>query len=167
MLVDRSVKRLGDVHPSLKEYTVELLTRCYNEGILVQISSGFRSNEEQAYIYGQGRPSYTWNNKKYGSSGSIVSKAKPGTSVHNYGLAIDYFLVSDDGNQSLWTVNDKWKRVGAIAKSMGFEWGGDWTSFRDYPHLQFTKGLSIAQLKAGKRPTFPRGKILHKLELLV
>ncbi|MEK4082387.1 M15 family metallopeptidase [Psychrobacillus sp. FSL K6-1415] len=135
--------------------------------MLVQISSGFRSNEEQAYIYGQGRPSYTWNNKKYGSSGSIVSKAKPGTSVHNYGLAIDYFLVSDDGNQSLWTVNDKWKRVGAIAKSMGFEWGGDWTSFRDYPHLQFTKGLSIAQLKAGKRPTFPRGKILHKLELLV
>ena len=38
---------------------------------------------------------------------------------------------------------------------MGFEWGGDWTSFKDYTHLQFTRGLTIAQLKAGKRPTFP------------
>jgi len=154
-LITRSVNRLGDVHPQIKEYTIELLTRCYNEGILVQISSGYRSDVDQAYIYGQGRPSYTWNGKKYGFSGSIVSNAQPGTSVHNYGLAIDYFLVSDDGNHSLWTVNDKWRRVGAIAKAMGFEWGGDWTSFKDYPHLQYTKGLTIAQLKAGKRPTFP------------
>lgn len=154
-LIERSLKNMGNVHPSLKEYTKELLTRCYKEGIYVQISSGYRSNEEQARIYGQGRPDYVWNDKKYGSKGSIVSKAEPGTSVHNYGLAIDYFIVSDDGNKAIWTVNDKWKRVAAIAKSMGFEWGGDWVSFRDYPHLQFTKGLSIASLKAGKRPTFP------------
>lgn len=153
-LTTRSINRLGAVHTSLKEYTIELIKRCYNEGIFVQISSGFRSNEEQAYIYGQGRPNYIWNGKNYGSKGSIVSNAPPGTSIHNYGLAIDYFLVSDDGNQSLWTVNDKWKRVAAIAKSMGFEWGGDWKSFRDYPHLQYNKGLSIAQLKAGHRPIF-------------
>lgn len=154
-LIDRSVKRMGDVHVSLKEYTIELINRCYKEGVLVQISSGYRSNIDQAYIYGQGRPNYIWNGKKYGSSGSIISHATPGTSIHNYGLALDYFLVSDDGNQSLWTVNDKWRRVASIAKSMGFEWGGDWTSFKDYPHLQYTKGLTISQLKAGKRPTFP------------
>lgn len=153
-LTTRSINRLGAVHPSLKEYTIELLRRCYQEGILVQISSGFRSNEDQAYIYGQGRPNYIWNGKVYGSKGSIVSNAPPGTSIHNYGLAIDYFLVSDDGNKSLWTVNDKWKRVAAIAKSMGFEWGGDWKSFKDYPHLQYNKGLTIAQLKAGHRPVF-------------
>lgn len=154
-LIRRSVNRIGAVHPSLKEYTIELIKRCYNEGIYIQISSGFRSNEDQAYIYGQGRPNYIWNGKKYGSKGSIVSNAQPGTSIHNYGLAIDYFLVSDDGNKSLWTVNEKWKRVAAIAKSVGFEWGGDWKSFKDYPHLQYNKGLSIAQLKAGHRPVFP------------
>ncbi|MEK3995622.1 M15 family metallopeptidase [Psychrobacillus sp. FSL K6-2365] len=153
-LIRRSVNRIGAVHPSLKEYTIELIKRCYKEGILVQISSGFRSNEDQAYIYGQGRPSYIWKGKVYGSKGSIVSNAPPGTSIHNYGLAIDYFLVSEDGNKSLWTVNDKWKRVAAIAKSMGFEWGGDWKSLKDYPHLQYNKGLTIAQLKAGHRPIF-------------
>lgn len=154
-LIRRSVNRIGVVHPSLKEYTIELIKRCYEEGIYVQISSGFRSNEDQAYIYGQGRPNYIWNGKKYGSKGSVVSNAMPGMSIHNYGLAIDYFLVSDDGNKSLWMVNDKWRRVAAIAKSMGFEWGGDWKSFRDYPHLQYNKSLSIAQLKAGQRPIFP------------
>ena len=154
-LIRRSVNRMGAVHPSLKEYTIELIKRCYKESIYIQISSGFRSNEDQAFIYGQGRPNYIWNGKKYGSKGSIVSNAQPGTSIHNYGLAIDYFLVSDDGNKSLWRVNERWRRVAAVAKSMGFEWGGDWKSFKDYPHLQYNKGLTIAQLKAGHRPVFP------------
>ena len=85
-LINRSVNRIGAVHPSLKEYTIELIKRCYNEGIYMQISSGFRSNEDQAYIYGQGRPNYIWNGKVYGSKGSIVSNAPPGTSIHNYSI---------------------------------------------------------------------------------
>lgn len=151
-LIDRSVKRIGEVHPTLREYTIELITRCYKEAIFVQISSGYRSEVEQAHIYGQGRPSYIWDGRKYGSKGAIVSNAKPGTSIHNYGLAIDYFIVSDDGRKPLWVVNEKWRRVAEIAKSMGFEWGGDWSRFRDYPHLQLNKGLTINQLRAGKRP---------------
>ncbi|MFJ5771384.1 M15 family metallopeptidase [Psychrobacillus sp. NPDC093180] len=155
-LIRRSVNRIGDVHPWIKESAIEIITRAYQEGIYVQFSSGYRSNEDQAWIYGQGRPSYVWNGKKYGTAGAIVSNAKPGTSVHNYRLALDYFLVSEDGKQSLWTVNDKWRRVAAIAKSFGYEWGGDWKSFVDYPHIQFTRGLSIAQLAAGSLPTFPQ-----------
>ena len=162
-LIDRSVSRMGDVHPSLKEYAIELIKRCYKEGIRVQISSGYRSFTDQAFIYGQGRYSYKFKGKEYGrlkdGNGkvlSIVSNAEPGESIHNYGLAIDYFLVSEDGNQSLWTVNADWKRVAAIAKSMGFEWGGDWSSFRDYPHLQYTKGLTLGQISKGLRPPFPK-----------
>lgn len=162
-LITRSTIRIGAVHPSLKEYTIELIKRCYIEGIYVQISSGLRTNEDQAYIYGLGRPNYLWNGKKYGSKGSIVSNAQPGNSIHNYGLAIDYFLVSDDGSKSLWTVNEKWRRVAAIAKSMGFEWGGDWKSFKDYPHLQYNKGLTIGQLKAGHRPIFPPLKAVEEV----
>lgn len=163
ILINRSVNRIGAVHPSLKEYTIELIKRCYIEGILVQISSGFRSNEDQAYIYGQGRTGYIWNGKVYGSKGSIVSNAPPGTSIHNYGLAIDYFLVSDDGNKSLWTVNDDWKRVAEIAKSMGFVWGGDWKSIKDYSHLQYNQDLTISQLKAGHRPVFPPLKAIDEV----
>ena len=42
-------------------------------------------------------------------------------------------------------------------KSVGLEWGGDWTGFKDWPHFQYTGGLSLAQC----RSLFPQG-----LELL-
>lgn len=156
-LLSRSSNNMGGVHPDLKKYTLELITRCYKEGILVQCSSGFRSFEDQARLYGQGRTSYWYKGKQYGNRKEpIVTNAKPGQSVHNYGLAIDYFLVTDDGLNAIWTVNTKWKRVAEIGKSMGFEWGGDWKSFPDYPHLQYTKGLSIGQLVRGMRPAFPK-----------
>ena len=156
-LISRSVARIGAVHPSLKEYSIELIKRCYAEGIRVQLSSGYRSFEDQARIYGQGRAVYRYKGKNYGNRDmNVVSNAEPGQSIHNYGLAIDYFLVSEDGNQSIWSVNADWKRVADIAKSMGFEWGGDWSSFRDYPHLQYTKGLSLGQIAKGMRPAFPK-----------
>ncbi len=40
----------------------------------------------------------------------------------------------------------------AIAKELGFEWGGDWDHFKDYPHLEMRFGLTINELKRGKRP---------------
>lgn len=44
-------------------------------------------------------------------------------------------------------------QVVAIAKDLGFEWGGDWRSFKDMPHLQMVFGITTAQFRAGKRPT--------------
>ncbi len=152
-LIDRSVRNIGNVHEAVKSRVVEIIEKAYEENIYVQFSSGYRSFERQADIFGQGRPWYTWNGKNCGSNGNVVSNAMPGQSVHNYGLAVDYFLTTDDGQDSIWTVNHNWKRVAEIAKGLGFTWGGDWTSFKDYPHLELTGGLTWRDLKAGKRPT--------------
>ena len=142
-LLDRSTKNMGSgMNPVVKESALELIKRAYKEKIYVQISSGFRSFEDQNALYAQGRT----------KSGNAVTNARGGYSNHNFGLAVDYFLVSDDGSKALWTVNDKWKRVAAIGKELGFSWGGDWKSFPDYPHLEMTGGLSTAQLRAGSRP---------------
>ncbi|MER2040790.1 MAG: M15 family metallopeptidase [Desemzia incerta] len=142
-LLDRSTKNMGSgMNSVVKESALELIKRAYKEGIYVQISSGFRSFADQNALYAQGRT----------KSGNVVTNARGGYSNHNFGLAIDYFLVSDDGSKALWTVNDKWKRVAAIGKELGFSWGGDWKSFPDYPHLEMTGGLTTAQLRAGSRP---------------
>ena len=45
-----------------------------------------------------------------------------------------------------------WFEVAEIAKELGFQWGGDWRSFKDYPHLQMDFGLTINDLQEGKRP---------------
>lgn len=140
-LLENAEKKLKGVHPVVAEKARQLITKAYNEGIYVVITQGYRSKEEQDALYAQGRS----------KPGKIVTNARGGDSYHNYGLAIDFALMTPDGSIS-WEVNDKWRRVAAIGKSLGFEWGGDWDSFKDYPHFQYTFGLSLADLRAGKRP---------------
>ncbi|MCZ0872720.1 peptidoglycan-binding protein [Peribacillus sp. AS_2] len=153
-LLERSEKNMGSgIHPVVKESALEMVKRAYQEGIFVQISAGYRSMEEQAKLYGQGRLGYIYEGKNYSDlSKPRVTNAMPGQSYHNYGLAIDYVIVSDDGKNGIWTVDEKWRRVAAIGKSLGFAWGGDWSSFKDYPHLDMTGGLTYSQLNAGTKP---------------
>ncbi|WP_341284965.1 M15 family metallopeptidase [Priestia megaterium] len=40
-----------------------------------------------------------------------MTNQKTGQSNHNFGLAIDFVLVSEDGSKALWDVNGKWRRV--------------------------------------------------------
>ncbi|WP_079708074.1 M15 family metallopeptidase [Paraliobacillus ryukyuensis] len=142
-LLDRSERNMGSgINVVVKDKALELIKRAYDEGIYVQISDGFRSHKEQNALYAKGRS----------TGGNIVTNARGGQSYHNFGLAVDYFLVSNDGKKAIWDVNKDWRRVAEIGKSLGFEWGGDWSSFKDYPHLQMTGGLSLAQLRAGKKP---------------
>lgn len=142
-LIERSERNMGSgIHAVVKASAIEMIKRAYNEGIFVQITSGYRSFEEQTALYAKGRT----------APGNVVTNAKAGQSNHNYGLAIDYVLLSEDGTKALWTVNNDWRRVAAIGKSLGFAWGGDWTSFKDYPHLEMMGGLSMRDLQAGKRP---------------
>ncbi|MES1035875.1 peptidoglycan-binding protein [Bacillus pumilus] len=155
-LIDRSVRNMGaGIHIVVKESAIEMIKQAYKEGIFVQITSGYRSFAEQNKLYAQGRA----------APGKIVTNAKGGQSNHNYGLAIDYVLLSADGKKALWTVNEKWRRVAQIGKSLGFSWGGDWKSFKDYPHLEMMGSLTLTQLQAGKRPflvSFISNKVSEK-----
>lgn len=138
ILLERSIRNMKDgIHIIVKESALELIKRAYEENIYAQITSGFRSMEEQAALFGQGRKTYIYNGKEYGDlSKPIVTRAKPGQSNHNFGIAVDFVLMSEDGSKPLWEVNDKWMRVVEIGKELGFEWGGDWISFKDNPHLE-------------------------------
>ncbi|XIH32732.1 peptidase M15 [Cytobacillus firmus] len=137
------------LHPLVAEKKDELIALAADKGINVVITQDFRSIEEQDALYEKGRT----------AEGNIVTHAKGGESYHNFGLAIDFALMSVDG-QVIWDMNydgngnsrADWMEVVKIAKDLGFEWGGDWTQFKDYPHLQMDFGLSIWELQRGKRP---------------
>lgn len=146
----KSASNLVGLHEIVKEAAEQLIIASYNRGVPILITQGYRSMTEQNALYAQGRTTV----------GSIVTNANGGSSYHNYGLAIDFSLLSSDGKQVYWDMkrdadNDKvadWMEVVVEAKNLGFEWGGDWKSFKDNPHFQMTFGLSIADLKSGKRP---------------
>lgn len=140
-LIEKAEKKLKGVHPVVAAKARQLIERAYKEGINVIITQGLRTIEEQNALYAQGRT----------KPGKIVTNLRGGYSYHNFGLAFDFAVLNPDGSVN-WNVDKKWKRVGAIGKSLGLEWGGDWRDFPDYPHFQLTFGLSLADLRAGKRP---------------
>jgi peptidoglycan L-alanyl-D-glutamate endopeptidase CwlK len=99
-----------------------------------------RTFAEQNALFAQGRTRlFDANGKRLG----VVTKARGGQSIHNYGLALDIVLIKDNRTAS-WedTIDfDKdgtadWMEVVNILKSNGWEWGGDWKSFKDRPHFE-------------------------------
>ena len=109
-LLEKAEKKLVGVHPVVATKARQLIEQAYREGINVIITQGLRTIEEQNELYAQGRT----------KPGKIVTNAKGGYSYHNFGLAFDFAILKDDGSVS-WNVDDKWKRVGAIGKSLGLE----------------------------------------------
>jgi peptidoglycan LD-endopeptidase CwlK len=140
-LLTRAQKELTGVHPFIAEKALQLVTKAHAEKIYIIITQGLRTIEEQNALYAKGRT----------APGKKITNAKGGYSMHNFSLAFDFCVVDDKG-KPCWNVDKRWHRVGAIGKSLGLEWGGDWTKFKDYPHFQYTFGLSLADLRAGKKP---------------
>ena len=86
-----------------------------------------------------------------------MTKAPPGRSYHNYGLAYD--VVPLRNGKAVWGTTgadgELWLRVGLLGEAVGLEWAGRWKRFKDFPHFQWTGGLTLADLIAGKRPVSP------------
>lgn len=129
---------LAGLHPIVAEKAREWLAELDSAGLEVLLNEGFRSLERQKALYNQGRI----------TPGPVVTNSKPGQSYHNYGLAIDFYPTNAKGK----LIDVPRKTYAEVAKKLGFEWGGDWRTILDQPHLQYTFGLSIQDLLAGKRP---------------
>lgn len=65
-------------------------------------------------------------------------------SWHNFGLAADYAFVVN--GKVTW--NGPWDVFGRVARLCGLEWGGDWKKMTDKPHVQMTRGKTLAQMRA-------------------
>ncbi|KGX92944.1 peptidase M15 [Pontibacillus halophilus JSM 076056 = DSM 19796] len=149
-VLSKNSRGLNGLHPVVKGKATQLIENAYNRGVQILITDGYRSFAEQQRLYNQGRT----------TPGSIVTNARPGQSYHNYGLAIDFALYTKDGRKVVWDTRidgdgdglSDWDEVVIEAKKLGFKWGGDWVSFRDFPHFEYTFGLSIRDLLNGKRP---------------
>ncbi|GGN99535.1 hypothetical protein GCM10010969_19720 [Saccharibacillus kuerlensis] len=147
--------RIAGLHPEVRAKMDTLIEQAAAKEIEVVITSGFRSSEEQDRLYRQGRE----------NSGNIVTNARGGQSYHNFGLAIDFALRDGSGN-IVWDMEmdrngsgrSDWMEVVELAKALGFDWGGDWENFRDYPHLQIDFGYTIRQLQNGK---YPKGSLVE------
>lgn len=133
----KNSRNLEDLHPYVAFLARELKAKCALEGIEIIFTQTLRDIEYQDSLYAQGRT----------KPGKIVTQARGGYSMHNFGLAFDVVPV-DARRQPVWE-SPEWPRIGAIGQSIGLEWGGAWKTMIDRPHFQYVEGLSTAQLRAG------------------
>lgn len=133
-------RSLDDLIPPAKARVQAFLEAAKKQGIDLLVTSTYRDNASQDALYAQGRT----------TPGKKVTNAKAGQSWHNYRCAVD--VVPIVAGKPRWDVKDEvWQQVGALGKAAGLEWAGDWKKFKEYPHFQYTGGLTLAQLQSGAK----------------
>lgn len=141
----RTIENLGSLNKKafakLEPFIGQVELMLAPKGVTVEVISGLRSWSAQAALYAQGRT----------KPGKIVTKARPGSSWHNYGLAIDLGLFQNGVylDEKMSAYADKlYTEIGALAGKMGIEWAGNWKSFQETPHFQVTFGLTLSDVRA-------------------
>ena len=131
---------INELHPKVKELALKLVEVCKQNGLNIAIGETYRTKERQNELYAQGRT----------KPGNIVTNARGDSmsSYHQWRLAFDIFnnKKGDEYNMSVL------KKAGELGQKLGLEWGGSWQGFKDYPHFQYTFGLTVQDLKQGKKP---------------
>lgn len=129
---------LAQLHPCLKAGAEEFIKRCQAAGLPVLITQTYRTAAYQNQLYAQGRTAPP-------PPASIVTNLKGGSSPHEFRYAFD---ICRNVKGQEWDNSDRfYNKCAQIWKEMGGEWGGDWSSFVDMPHFQFTFGITDAQVK--------------------
>lgn len=143
-------ERIEKLHPTVRAEVTRIVEACdkaLTGRAKIRISQGLRTFDEQNQLYAHGRT----------KPGKKVTNAKGGQSIHNYGLAVDIVLIID-GKTASWDTkadwdNDKkadWMECVEIFKANGWDWGGDWKTFKDLPHFE-KKGHTWRNLSAKLR----------------
>ena len=174
-------RRLEDLVPEVQQMAKEHILRCADAGFELLIYCTLRDAQEQARLYRQSRtkeqvqkkmdqltakgfPSLAKILKDVGPQKTApkVTNAGPGESFHQYNRAYDCVPVLQ--GKPIWGTGGEgaalWDKVGKLGKKCGLEWAGDWTTFREFPHFQFTDGKDVEDLmqeRFGAPPAIPAG----------
>lgn len=131
---------INDLHPAVKRGALKLLDNLKQKGFIPLIYSTYRDNEKQNELYSHGRT----------KSGSKVTNAKGGQSMHNYKLAFDIVNKSTSGIANF-NDNKFYEELKNQCSILGFTWGGNWLGFTDKPHVQFTAGATDGEIFNNKK----------------
>jgi peptidoglycan L-alanyl-D-glutamate endopeptidase CwlK len=115
-LAQRSELKLKGVHPDL----VAIVRKADEMGARFHVTCGMRTLDEQKALVAAG-------------------KSKTMKSRHLTGHAVDVVAVTDDGvSYDMDDMTAVARKMKSAAADLGIpiEWGGDWKSFVDTPHLQ-------------------------------
>jgi len=143
-----SSRSIDELHPIVAKLCRDMIEQCKLKNIDIIITSTYRDNESQNELYKIGRTIKGQDATPKRPMGRKVTNAKGGQSFHNHRVAFD--VVPTTHGKPIWSDDNLWKQIGQIGKSVGLEWAGEWVSFKEFPHFQYTGGLKLADFQAGK-----------------
>lgn len=134
----RSLKNLEGIHPDLVKVMKEAIKESPSD---FTITDGVRTTAQQQALYAKGR---TTAGSKVTNVDGVKSKSNHQVKSDGYGYAVDlyaYYNGSVQVNDDKTIINKIAPHIKATAKKLGItiQWGGDWTSFKDYPHFELKK----------------------------
>lgn len=119
----RSLDRLNTCHPLLRR-----LMNSVVQEIDITILCGFRGQEEQDAAFNKGTSKLKWPRSKHNISPSMAVDVAP--------YPIDWHDELRFRKMGE-TVKQHWERM-PPEERLGYKlsWGGDWKSFKDFPHFE-------------------------------
>jgi peptidoglycan LD-endopeptidase CwlK len=114
----RNLDNIAKLAPNTRKAATEWYNWCVANGIDILIYETIRTVEQQR------------ENVKKGVSQTMKS-------YHLVGQALDFVPIVNGKADWNGYGRPEIQRAIAKAKQLGFEWGGDWTTFKDKPHLQY------------------------------
>lgn len=137
------MKKIDTLDPEF-QVKVELLLQQLPAvtGVKWVVTDARRTMAEQQHLFDLGRT----------LPGKVVTKAKPGSSAHNYGLAVDLCPIDPKDGDLWWDAPDaKWRAMADHAHTFGLVAGYYFKSFFDAPHIEDPNWrLARAEWQAGK-----------------
>lgn len=137
--------KLELLYPPFADTVRGFLVDAHSKGMNVGIFEGLRTYERQKELWLKGR-----NEKgQVIDRTKIVTKAQPGMSYHQYGLAVDIVFDADatrPGWQWSWDGKWPWKKLADLGRTHGLEAAYYWKAFPEAPHYQKTWGFKINEL---------------------
>ena len=133
-----SSRSLNDLVPVVRAAAQAAIDECHAAGMDILVTCTFRPGSDQDELYAQGRT----------KPGHIVTNAKAGQSFHQYRVALDLYPLVN-GKPDFSGNHPNWAKIAAIFKKHGFEWGYNWTHFKEKPHFQMTGGHPLSYFQGG------------------
>lgn len=132
------IDKLTGVHPRLATAIRQIRAAMEVLGRPMLITDGVRTAEEQRILWLKGR----------NAAGQVIDPQKVVTNADGtvkrsnhqlhpdgFGHAVDCTFLDPLGHPR-WIERDPWALYGAMGKTLGLKWGGDWGGLVDRPHLE-------------------------------
>jgi peptidoglycan L-alanyl-D-glutamate endopeptidase CwlK len=143
----RTLKTVNTLEANFQRRTRQWLEEMIQTGIRPLIYTGLRTMEEQAALFAIGRS----------KSGKIVTKARPGESYHNYGMAFDWVPMKPAAKVDLFQADWDDETAFKLGERVGITFGLSAISF-ETGHLQDARYESWRDIPQAESP----GKIAEK-----